>query len=356
MATLSEVVRRRRELENKSRTSALVGGVGEKLKEKFDPRQMLNQTGILATLFPSLKAFQARGRYDASDPRRASRATVVETQGVAMTKEVVVKLDKVIENTSVLPRIAKTMGTLLAITAQKSTEGKSANQARDFFKSAKIKEGQYESQFLKDDKSMQPTQVQAPKKSGGLLSSVLGGALGGLGKLAGIVGAVTGLSTLLGKTFGEKSMFSNFVSSLSGKGGLIGVMMGLTASLGKLAKEGVGFVFKALTSGGKAVAEGALNFGGKAFRFTKDIAMKLLLRLAPLLAMAGPAGVALLTGGVAVLIGKYLYDNFFSGDKGAEAPPNPESVRKRNFDQGQEFGKATGGDAGHGQILKPDRK
>ena len=75
MATLSEVVRRRRELENRSRTSAFVGGVGEKLKEKFDPRQMLNQTGILATLFPSLKAFQARGRYDASDPRRASRAT-----------------------------------------------------------------------------------------------------------------------------------------------------------------------------------------------------------------------------------------------------------------------------------------
>jgi muramidase (phage lysozyme) len=118
----------------------------------------------------------------------------------------------------------------------------------------------------------------------------------------------------------------------------------------------VGFVFKALTSGGKAVAEGALNFGGKAFRFTKDIAMKLLLRLAPLLAMAGPAGVALLTGGVAVLIGKYLYDNFFSEDKGAEAPPNPESVRKRNFDQGQQFGKATGGDAGHGQILKAGKK
>ena len=358
MATLSEVVRRRRELENKSRTSALVGGVGEKLKEKFDPRQMLNQTGILATLFPSLKAFQARGRYDASDPKRASRATVVETQGVAMTKEVVVKLDKVIENTAVLPRIAKTMGTLLAITAQKATEGKSRQQSRDFFQSAKIKEGQYESQFIKDDKSMQPTQVQAPK-SGGMLSGILGGALGGLGKLAGIVGAVTGLSTLLGKTFGEKSMFSKFISSLSGKGGLIGVMMGLTASLGKLAAEGVGFVFKTLTAGGKAVAEGALKFGGKAFNFTKDVAKKLLLRMAPYLIAMGPLGLKILAGAGILYVGSKLISAFFGdkdGDAGAEVPPNPESVRKRNFEQGQEFGKATGGDAGHGQTLKAGKK
>ena len=312
MATLSEVVRRRREVEDRSRTSALVGGVGEKLKEKFDPRQMLNQTGILATLFPSLKAFQAKGRFDASDPRRASKATVVETQGVAMTKEVVVKLDKVIENTAVLPRIAKTMGTLLAITAQKATEGKSREQSKDFFQSAKIKEGQYESQFIKDDKSMQPTQVQAPK-SGGMLSGILGGALGGLGKLAGIVGAVTGLSSLLGKTFGEKSMFSKFISSLSGKGGLLGVMMGLTASLGKLAKEGVGFVFKSMLSGGKAVAEGALKFGGKAFTFTKDIAKKLLMRIVPMLATVLPPPVLLTALGVsaALFLAKLAKDKFF---------------------------------------------
>ena len=319
MATLSEVVRRRRELESRSRTSALVGGVGEKLKEKFDPRQMLNQTGILATLFPSLKAFQAKGRFDASDPRRASKATVVETQGVAMTKEVVVKLDKVIENTAVLPRIAKTMGTLLAITAQKATEGKSREQSKDFFQSAKIKEGQYESQFIKDDKSMQPTQVQAPK-SGGMLSGILGGALGGLGKLAGIVGAVTGLSSLLGKTFGEKSMFSKFISSLSGKGGLLGVMMGLTASLGKLAKEGVGFVFKSMLSGGKAVAEGALKFGSKAFTFTKDIAKKLLMRIVPMLAMVlpPPALLAALGVGALAFLGKLAYDKF-TGTNNTEA-------------------------------------
>ncbi len=340
MATLSEVVRRRRELESRSRTSALVGGVGEKLKEKFDPRQMLNQTGILATLFPSLKAFQARGRYDASDSRRASKATVVETQGVAMTKEVVVKLDKVIENTAVLPRIAKTMGTLLAITAQKSVEGKSAKQARDFFKSAKIKEGQYEGQFLKDDKSMQPTQVKAPEKSGGLLGGLLS-LFGGLVKkiLAFVVSnpAITGailafggvaaaLSTLkdgsidLLETF--KLMIAPIVGVVKGLMSIPAVISGFTEGFGNLIEGIKNFDFSLSN------ILGADRNKGKATGRTKA-------------QMEGRAAGRPNPGSEA--------------DKLMQSSDRPKVGLRGKRGGRQEFGRATGGDAGHGGVTRRDR-
>jgi hypothetical protein len=39
---------------------ALAGGIKERLKEKFDPRQLINQQGLLAALFPGLKKYQAK--------------------------------------------------------------------------------------------------------------------------------------------------------------------------------------------------------------------------------------------------------------------------------------------------------
>ena len=352
MATLSEVVRRRRELENKSRTSALVGGVGEKLKEKFDPRQMLNQTGVLATLFPALKAFQARGRYDASDPRRASRATVVETQGVAMTKEVVVKLDKVIENTAVLPRIAKTMGTLLAITAQKAVEGKSANQARDFFKSARIKEGQYEGQFLKDDKSMQPTQVEAPKKSGGLLGGLLGGAggllkgllsiFGGLATkilafviknpvIAGAIAAFAGVSAALSTL--EKGSFSLLETFKLMIAPIVGVVKGLMA---------IPDVISGFTEGFGNLIEGIKNF---------DFSLSNILGADRNKGKATGRTKAQMEGRAA---GRPNPGS--EADKLMQSSDRPKVGLRGKRGGRQQYGRATGGDAGHGGITRRDRR
>mgnify|MGYP003343003062 CR=1 FL=1 len=61
MATLASVVKKYRQQGN-GVTGALAGGIGEKLKEKMDPRRLLfKQDGMMTALFPSLKAFQAKG-------------------------------------------------------------------------------------------------------------------------------------------------------------------------------------------------------------------------------------------------------------------------------------------------------
>jgi murein DD-endopeptidase MepM/ murein hydrolase activator NlpD len=60
MATLADVIRQRRS-SGQSRTGSLLGSIKEKFAEAIDPRQIFNQTGILTALFPSLKAFKAKG-------------------------------------------------------------------------------------------------------------------------------------------------------------------------------------------------------------------------------------------------------------------------------------------------------
>jgi hypothetical protein len=60
MATLADVIKQRRST-GQSRTGSLIGSLKDKLKEKIDPRQLFNQSGILTALFPSLKAFKAKG-------------------------------------------------------------------------------------------------------------------------------------------------------------------------------------------------------------------------------------------------------------------------------------------------------
>lgn len=60
MATLADVVRSRRQ-SGQSRTGSLLGSLKDKFKEKIDPRKFLNQTGVLTALFPSLKAYKAKG-------------------------------------------------------------------------------------------------------------------------------------------------------------------------------------------------------------------------------------------------------------------------------------------------------
>ena len=60
MATgrLTEIIKSRRQ-SGLGVTSSLAGGVKERLKEKFDPRRIFNQNGILTSLFPKLRAYRS---------------------------------------------------------------------------------------------------------------------------------------------------------------------------------------------------------------------------------------------------------------------------------------------------------
>ena len=61
MATgrLTDIVKARRE-SGKGVASSLAGGFKERLKEKFDPRNVFNQEGLLTSLFPKLKAYESK--------------------------------------------------------------------------------------------------------------------------------------------------------------------------------------------------------------------------------------------------------------------------------------------------------
>tara|TARA_R110000868_G_scaffold287378_2_gene547745 strand:- start:5561 stop:7675 length:2115 start_codon:yes stop_codon:yes gene_type:complete len=61
MATsrLTDIVKARRE-SGEGVASSLAGGFKERLKEKFDPRNVFNQDGLLTSLFPKLKAYKSK--------------------------------------------------------------------------------------------------------------------------------------------------------------------------------------------------------------------------------------------------------------------------------------------------------
>jgi hypothetical protein len=71
MANLSEIIKYQRS-QGKGVGSSLAGGIKERLKEKFDPRQMFNQKGLMVSLFPGLKAFKAKTTKDKKVDKKVS--------------------------------------------------------------------------------------------------------------------------------------------------------------------------------------------------------------------------------------------------------------------------------------------
>ena len=187
MATLAEVIQRQKR-GGASAGGALASAIGQKTLEKIDPRQIFNQKGVLTSLFPSLKAFQAQG----VSSKKISGT--LESGSTAVLKEMVVRLDRVEENTRPLPEIAKTLRTLLSFEAERIREQKSEDAAAFFTRAGEL-ESQYESAF--DSKDLSPTKVgESGGKKGPL--SFLGGLpiltiLKGLGALAGVVATMNAL-------------------------------------------------------------------------------------------------------------------------------------------------------------------
>jgi hypothetical protein len=73
MATgrLTDIIKARRE-SGKGIASSLAGGFSERLKEKFDPRNVFNQDGLLTSLFPKLKAYKSKDVASKTDETSAT--------------------------------------------------------------------------------------------------------------------------------------------------------------------------------------------------------------------------------------------------------------------------------------------
>jgi len=208
MATrLAEIYR------NEKKTGGGLGSsIGKSLKEKIDPRQMLDQSGLLVSMFPSLKSFNAtRGKGVAekvsSNVGGGIDNSVLNT--LATTSSLTAK------NTMTLPMMARDMNLMkLNIFKLVKLQGGSANTGKTdiFFKNAKDRETAYENTIGKiAGKGMigkmaksafvgkQNRDGQSPESAlfvTGGESSTTGGLLGSLGaadsikKMASIAGSI----------------------------------------------------------------------------------------------------------------------------------------------------------------------
>lgn len=141
MATrLTEIYR-----SEKSAGGGLGSAVGKRLKEKIDPRQMLDQSGILVSMFPSLKSYSAT-KNKVSSPKISSGTSGSEMNSdilnsIAATSSLTAK------NTMTLPMMARDMNLMkLNIFKLVKLQGGSANTKKTdiFFKNAKDRETAYE--------------------------------------------------------------------------------------------------------------------------------------------------------------------------------------------------------------------
>jgi hypothetical protein len=129
---------------------SLATGIKERLKEKFDPRQLINQQGLLTALFPSLKTYQAKT--SASDISKSSlQATSFdEIKPILETIDFNTKITA--KNTLVLPALHRDVNVIRQniVKLVKMRGGDARNKADMYFMKAKEREDKYERELKKE--------------------------------------------------------------------------------------------------------------------------------------------------------------------------------------------------------------
>jgi len=186
MVTFTDIVKEQRQ-QGAGVFSSLGKAAGQRTLERIDPRNYLfKRSGLLTSLFPGLKGYQAKGGSSEMKSPGASSP-------LGQTNLVVDKLDELkavqretAKNTLVLPLIARDMNIMRQniLKLVKLSGGSPSSRADSFFMATRGKESAYESKF--DKKSTSPTSMTSrgdkEEKTGGLGSllsglKVIGGAL-----------------------------------------------------------------------------------------------------------------------------------------------------------------------------------
>jgi len=159
MAKISELISGRIK-SGQSRTGSLVGSLKDKLKESIDPRQFINQTGIMASLFPSLKAYSAKPVYGDSLNKTENSISGQNS-----------KLIKIEQNTSIfaknmmyLPEISREIKLSSENIKSLIREPLYKTTPKDYFQKASDREKLYEAQ-IKESSSKFVRMVKPTKKS-----------------------------------------------------------------------------------------------------------------------------------------------------------------------------------------------
>jgi hypothetical protein len=172
MATLADIVRSRRS-SGQSRTGSLFGSLKDKLAEKFDPRQIFNQTGILTSLFPSLKAYKAstdRRGADSTKPSLEQLSVGVQDAGSNLS---IIETNTAIaaKNSMFLPILSRDMNIMRQNLSKfvKVMTSQSETKPDSYFKRSDEMEAEFERKFsrIKTKKTGNLKEPEKEKSDGG---------------------------------------------------------------------------------------------------------------------------------------------------------------------------------------------
>jgi len=226
----------------KERGGGVLSTLGKRAKEKFDPRQMFNQSGFAAAALPSVfKAYDAVGKTkkikELSESGRGGFSSAVLESGIGTliteTREAKIHSKIAAKNSSVLPAMAMDMNlTKLNIMKLVKLQGGTATKNADmFFKRAGDREAAYESKFSKNGgvKATTPTKVDENKE---------GSKTGIFGMLGGIFSLITGaIGTIV------KTAISSVGGILSSVGGVLTLLVsGISLIVGSIGSIGKGLL------------------------------------------------------------------------------------------------------------------
>lgn len=147
MATLADLIKSRRE-SGQGVFGSLGKSLREKIKEKIDPRQFINQSGILVALFPQLKTFKAKPvdvKKKLSELTKTPESVPPSVENISMNSEMIAK------NTMVLPAIHRDINVMRqnVVKLVKLEGEKPATKADAWFRKAKFRETEYETKITK---------------------------------------------------------------------------------------------------------------------------------------------------------------------------------------------------------------
>lgn len=182
---LTEIVAYRRS-QGSSVTGALAGGIKERLKEKFDPRQLINQKGLLTALFPGLKTYQSKTM---ADKLSEASKQIVSFDEIKPTLETISYNTRMTaKNTMVLPALHRDVNVIRQnmVKLVKMRGGDARTKADMYFVNAKDREEKYEREMKKERRKSDLLKLKEEKKDEkdkSLLVSIFGSILSGLKNL-----------------------------------------------------------------------------------------------------------------------------------------------------------------------------
>jgi len=157
----------------KKQGGGISSALGKRALEKIDPRQMFNQQGLMAAMFPKL--FKA---YSATSPTKEGSG-----EGGGISGDVIPFLNVIAKNSIVLPGMARDMNVLRQNIAKlvnlkgKESKVKAEGKADKFFQTEDAREAKLEEERSKHTPTKDTKDKKEPKEEkkegGGLLSGLM---------------------------------------------------------------------------------------------------------------------------------------------------------------------------------------